>query len=52
MRQLVLRHGIKPGLRQPELLASIDGGEHQDLIGSSFTRFERCQDTASRFLQR
>jgi hypothetical protein len=30
----------------------IDGPEHQDLICSSPTRFEHCQNAASRFLRR
>src|SRR6516165_2644746 len=83
MRRLLLRHGVEPGLRQPELLTLtsefdppridglpkaqgeihrsgigpteeplIDGPEHQDLICSRSTRFEHCQDAASRFLRR
>ena len=30
----------------------IDGPEHQDLICSRSTRFEHCQDAASRFFRR
>ena len=83
MRRLLLRHGVKPGWRQPELFTLtrefdppridglpkaqgeihrsgigpteeplIDGPEHQDLICSRSTRFEHCQDAASRFFRR
>ena len=83
MRRLLLRHGVKAGLRQPELFTLtrefdppridglpkaqgeihrsgigpteeplIDGPEHQDLICSRSTRFEHCQDAASRFFRR